>query len=108
VKRISRAPDKTEELLEASAAARLADFDGALACSSAGTLVAHAPSSKRCAIPFIAMRSIRRFHFKPTEKMFEVGDDLYLTMPNDSRFASVQVTLKGGTKSSVQKIVREK
>jgi len=48
------------------------------------------------------------FAFKPTEKMFESGDDLYLTVPGESQFASVQVTFKNGTKSSVQKVVREK
>jgi len=40
--------------------------------------------------------------------MFESGDDLYLTVPGESQFASVQVTFKNGTKSSVQKVVREK
>ena len=39
--------------------------------------------------------------------MFESGDDLYLTVPGESQFASVQVTFKNGTKSSVQKVVRE-
>ena len=50
----------------------------------------------------------KTFSFKPTEKMFESGDDLYLTVPSESQFASVQVTFKDGTKSSVQKVVREK
>ena len=38
--------------------------------------------------------------------MFEVGDELYLTVPNDSQYANVQVTYKDGTQSPVQKIVR--
>ena len=46
------------------------------------------------------------FKFKPTEKMFEVGDDVLLTVPNNSQFASVQVTFKDGTKSTVQKVMR--
>jgi hypothetical protein len=40
--------------------------------------------------------------------MFEPGDDLFLTVPNDSQFASVQVTYKDGTKSPVQKVMRKK
>ena len=50
----------------------------------------------------------KTFKFKPSEKMFEVGDELYLAVPNDSQFATVQVTFKDGTQSSPQKIVRTK
>ena len=46
------------------------------------------------------------FKFKPTEKMYEVGDDLYLTVPANSQFAAVQVTFKDGSKSTVQKVMR--
>ncbi len=47
------------------------------------------------------------FQFKPSEKMFEVGDEIYLTVPADTKFASVQVTFRDGTKSTVQKVMRE-
>ena len=50
----------------------------------------------------------RTFKFKPGEKMFEVGDELYLAVPNDSQFATVQVTFKDGSVSAAQKIVRTK
>jgi hypothetical protein len=51
----------------------------------------------------------RTFPFKPSTKMYEVGDDLpYLAVPADAEFANVQVTYKDGTTSPVQKIVREK
>lgn len=47
------------------------------------------------------------FKFKPSDKMYEVGDELpYLTVPNDSQYASVQVTYKDGTRSDVQKVMR--
>lgn len=46
------------------------------------------------------------FKFKPADKMFEVGDDLYLTVPKQTQFANVQVTFKDGTKSTVQKVPR--
>lgn len=50
----------------------------------------------------------KTFPFKPTEKMFEPGDDLYLNVRKDAQFATVQLTFKDGTKSSVQKILRTK
>lgn len=47
------------------------------------------------------------FKFKPSDKMYEIGDELpYLAVPDDSQFASVQVTYKDGTTSPVQKVVR--
>ncbi len=48
------------------------------------------------------------FKFKPSNTMYEVGDEVYLTVPSDSEFANVQVTYKDGTTSPVQKIVRVK
>lgn len=49
------------------------------------------------------------FKFKPSDKMFEVGDEpVYLSVPANSEFANVQVTYKDGTTSDVQKIVRTK
>jgi len=50
----------------------------------------------------------KTFRFKPSEKMYEVGDEVYLAVPGDSQFASVQVTFKDGTTSTVQKVVRPK
>ena len=46
------------------------------------------------------------FKFKPSDKMFEVGDEVYLVVPNDTQFATVQVTFKDGTVSPPQKVVR--
>ena len=46
------------------------------------------------------------FKFKPTDKMFEPGDDIYISVPKQTQSASVQVTFKDGTKSSVQKVPR--
>jgi len=49
----------------------------------------------------------REFKFKPSDKMFVDGNDvLYLAVPPDSQYASVQITYKDGTKSGVQKIMR--
>lgn len=50
----------------------------------------------------------KTFRFKPSEEMYEVGDEVYLAVPGDSQFASVQVTFKDGTTSTVQKVVRPK
>lgn len=46
--------------------------------------------------------------FKPSEKMYEVGDELFTSIPKNTEYASVQVTYKDGTKSDVQKIIRKK
>jgi len=48
----------------------------------------------------------KTFKFKPSDKMFEVGDEVYLAVPGDSEFATVQVTFKDGTVSAPQKVVR--
>lgn len=48
----------------------------------------------------------KTFEFKPSKTMFEAGDDLYLSIPKDTRFAMVQVTFIDGTISEVQKVVR--
>lgn len=48
------------------------------------------------------------FKFKPTDKMFESGDDVRITVPKDTQFATAQVTYLDGTTSSVQKFLRPK
>lgn len=49
------------------------------------------------------------FKFKPSDKMYEIGDELpYLAVPASSAFASVQVIYEDGTASPVQKILRAK
>ena len=45
--------------------------------------------------------------FKPSTKMFEVGEELFTSVPKTTEFACVQVTYKDGTKSDVQKVVRK-
>ena len=47
----------------------------------------------------------KTFAFKPSDKLYEAGDDLYLAVPNDTVSAHVQVTYKDGTKSAVQKFL---
>lgn len=49
----------------------------------------------------------KTFEFTPSDTMFEVGDELYLTVPDDTRFAMVRVTYKDGTTSAVQKFVKK-
>jgi hypothetical protein len=48
----------------------------------------------------------KTFKFKPTDKMFESGDDVFITVPKDTEFATAQVTYQDGTTSSVQKFLR--
>jgi hypothetical protein len=49
----------------------------------------------------------QNYKFKPTDKMYIAGDDVvYITVPADTQYASVQITYKDGTKSDVQKVMR--
>jgi len=48
----------------------------------------------------------KTFAFKPTDKPFEVGDDIYLKVPADTESATVQITLKDGTVLGPQKVTR--
>ena len=48
----------------------------------------------------------RTFKFKPSDKIGEPGDDVLITVPANTQFATVQVTYKDGSKSELQKFVR--
>lgn len=50
----------------------------------------------------------KTFAFKPTEKPFDVGDDIYLKVPPDTETATVQITLKDGTVLGPQHVTRAK
>ena len=50
----------------------------------------------------------RTFKFKPSDKIGEPGDDVLITVPANTEFATVQVTYKDGSKSELQKFVRPK
>jgi len=96
-------------MLNAAAGAWLAfrDYDGKVLLYFT-TLMSYRPviSEVRYSINSDALDKI--FKFKPTTTMYEVGDDLYLSVPADSQYANVQITFKDGTKSPPQKYVRAK
>lgn len=72
-------------------------------------LLSYRPIIKEIRYSLNSEKLDQTFKFKPSDKMYEVGDELvYLTVPADSQFANVQVTYKDGTTSPVQKIVRTK
>jgi hypothetical protein len=49
------------------------------------------------------------YKFKPSDKMYEVGNELpYIAVAADSQYAAVQVTYKDGSKSDVQKVIRQR
>ena len=81
------------------------DYDGKVLLYFT-TLMSYRPIIKEVHYSLNSEALDQTFKFKPTEKMFEVGDDVLLTVPNNSQFASVQVTFKDGTKSTVQKVMR--
>ncbi len=70
------------------------------------TLMSYRPAIKEVHYSLNSEALDQNFKFKPTDKMFEVGDDLYLTVPGNTQFANVQLTYKDGTKSPVQKVMR--
>jgi len=70
------------------------------------TLMSYRPAIKEVRYSLNSEALDQTFKFKATDKMFEVGDDLYLTVPGNTQYASVQLTYKDGTKSPVQKVMR--
>jgi hypothetical protein len=81
------------------------DYDGKVLLYFT-TLMSYRPAIKEVHYSLNSEALDQTFKFKPTDKMFEVGDDLYLTVPGNTQFANVQLTYKDGTKSPVQKVMR--
>ena len=70
------------------------------------TLMSYRPAIKEVRYSLNSEALDQTFKFKPTNTMFEVGDDLYLTVPGNTQYANVQLTYKDGTKSPIQKVMR--
>jgi hypothetical protein len=83
------------------------DYDGKVLLYFT-TLMSYRPAIKEVHYSLNSEVLDQNFKFKPTDKMFEVADDLYLTVPGNTAFANVQITYKDGTKSPVQKVMRAK
>lgn len=83
------------------------DYDGKVLLYFT-TLMSYRPIIKEVRYSLNSDAVDKIFKFKASEKMFEVGDELYLSVPHDSEFATVQVTFKDGTVSPKQKVVRNK
>jgi hypothetical protein len=83
------------------------DYDGKVLLYFSA-LMAYRPVLKEVRYSVNSDALDRTFKFKPSDKMFEVGDDINITVPNNTEFATAQVTYKDGTTSSVQKFVRLK
>lgn len=96
-------------MLNASAGAWLSfrDYDGKVLLYFT-TLMSYRPLIKEVRYSLNSDALDQTFRFKPSEKMFEVGDELYLAVPKDSEFATVQVTFKDDTVSAPQQVVRTK
>jgi hypothetical protein len=81
------------------------DYDGKVLLYFT-TLMSYRPAIKEVRYSLNSEALDQTFKFKPTDKMFEVGDDLYLAVPGNTQFANVQLTYKDGTKSPIQKVMR--
>lgn len=47
------------------------------------------------------------FEFEPSETMYEPGEKIYLPVPEETKYAMVQVTFRDGTVSDPQKVIRK-
>ena len=83
------------------------DFDGKLLLYFTA-LMSYRPVIKEVRYSLNSEALDKTFKFKPTDKMFEVGQDTMITVPKNTEYAAVQVTYQDGTTSSVQKILRTK
>ena len=83
------------------------DYDGKVLLYFS-TLMSYRPVIKEVRYSLDSDALDKIFEFKPTETMYEVGDDVYLAVPHGTQFAMVQVTFRDGTVSEAQKVVRKK
>ena len=83
------------------------DYDGKVLLYFSG-LMSYRPALKEVRYSLNSNTLDRTFKFKPTAKMFEVGDDICIAVPDNTEFAAAQVTFKDGSTSPVQKFVRTK
>ena len=81
------------------------DYDGKVLLYFT-TLMSYRPIIKEIRYSLNSDDLGQAWKFKPSEKMFEVGEELFTSVPKDTEFVNVQVTFKDGTKSDVQKVVR--
>ncbi len=73
------------------------------------TLMSYRPVIKEIRYSLNSEALDQIYKFKPSDKMYEVGDELpFIYVPESSQFAAVAVTFKDGTVSPVQKVMRVK
>lgn len=83
------------------------DFNGRLLLYFT-TLMSYRPVIKEVRYSLNSDALDKTFKFKPTDKMFEVGQDTLISVPKNTEYAVAQVTYIDGTKSDVQKFERPK
>jgi hypothetical protein len=81
------------------------DYDGKLLLYFTA-LMAYRPVIKEVRYSLNSDALDKTFKFKPTNKMFEVGDDILITAPRNTTFATAQVVYTDGSTSAVQRFVR--
>ena len=72
------------------------------------TLMSYRPVIKEVRYSLDSEALDKTFRFKPSDKMFESGDDVLITVPGNTQFVTAQVIYLDGTSSSVQKFLRQK
>ena len=83
------------------------DYDGKVLLYFT-TLMSYRPVLKEVRYSLNSDSLDRTFKFKPSDKMFEVGDETWIAVPANTQFATAQVVYKDGSTSPIQKFVRHK
>jgi hypothetical protein len=83
------------------------DYDGKLLLYFSA-LMSYRPVIKEVRYSLNSEALDKTFKFKASDKMFEVGQDILLTVPKNIEYAAVQVTYQDGSKSDLKKFVRQK
>jgi hypothetical protein len=83
------------------------DYDGRVLLYFTG-LLSYRPLLQEIRYSLNSDRLDKTYPFKPSKKMYEPGDNVYVAVPKETQFANVQVTFTDGTKSPVQKYERAK
>lgn len=81
------------------------DYDGKLLLYFT-TLMTARPVIKEVRYSLNSETLDKSFAFKPSNKMFEAGDDTFISIPKNTEFACVQVIYKDGSKSEMKKFPR--
>lgn len=71
------------------------------------TLMSYRPVIKEVRYSLDSGALDKVFEFEPSETMYEAGDKIYLTVPDETKYAMVRVIFRDGTVSETQKVLNK-